>query len=62
MHSNSVGGTDNPPQYLGHFPSRVGICSIIYKILIGIKLYNNNGRSISIIFYTLHRGLLENPA
>ena len=62
MHSNSVGGTDNPPQYLGHFPSRDGICSIIYKIIIGIELYNNNGRSISIILYTLHRGLLENLA
>jgi hypothetical protein len=39
-----------------------GICSIIYKIIMGIELYNNNGRSISIIFYTLHRGLLENLA
>jgi hypothetical protein len=36
--------------------SRDGVCSIIYKIIMGIELYNNNGRSI-IIFYTLHKGL-----
>jgi hypothetical protein len=39
-----------------HAMSRDGICSIIYKIIIGTELYNNNGRSI-IIFYTLHKGL-----
>jgi hypothetical protein len=37
-------------------PSRDGPVRIIHIIIVGIELYNNNGRSI-IIFYTLHKGL-----
>jgi hypothetical protein len=45
------------PQCIGHLTSRDGICSIIYKIIMGIELYNNNGRSIIIIFNTLYEWL-----
>jgi hypothetical protein len=40
-------------------PSRDGPVRIIYIIIVGIELYNNNGRSI-IIFILCIRGYAEN--
>jgi hypothetical protein len=44
-----------------NLPSRDGICSIIYFIIMGIELYNNNRESI-IIFLLCIRGYVENFA